>query len=328
MNGYTSGTVTPNNVTQTASATDNIGIQKYQYSHDGSSWTEFSNPWTISWEGSWNFYVRAVDHAGNVGPASDVYTITITRNYQINHTSGAISYALTLQDAINVATGSATVYPLRNMTESSANISGKTLILNSNGVTLEVSSGISISSDARVVIMGNGTISSYAGGAVLHNSGDLQIQGSNIVATTGTYAIANYGRLMIIGGTVTANTAYATVIGSYTGQAPAWPANLNETITACASSCTIHIDGSAIIVNNGTGYGVHHWQGTANLAIHLPPAYSGYIYAKSGYAVKEDVGAHVALNGGTIYSPTGKFYKGSNITIKTNNNLHLSTVGP
>lgn len=76
LNGYSSGSWTRENVTQTASSSDNVGISYYQYSHDGSSVAgTFQNPWTINWDGQWNFYVRAVDHAGNAGAWSNVYTI-------------------------------------------------------------------------------------------------------------------------------------------------------------------------------------------------------------------------------------------------------------
>ena len=75
LNGYSSGAWTNGNVTQTASASDNVGIAYYQYTHDGSSVATFPNPWTINWDGQWNFYVRAVDYAGNAGAWSNVYTI-------------------------------------------------------------------------------------------------------------------------------------------------------------------------------------------------------------------------------------------------------------
>ena len=76
LNGYTSGTWTTGNVVQSFNATDNVGIAKWQYSHDGINVAgEVSNPWEINWNGEWNFYVRAVDYAGNEGQWSDMYTI-------------------------------------------------------------------------------------------------------------------------------------------------------------------------------------------------------------------------------------------------------------
>ena len=77
LNGYTSGSWTNANVTITASATDSeSGISYYQYSHDGTNVVgTMPNPWTISWDGQWNFYVRAVDNVGNIGEWSDVFTI-------------------------------------------------------------------------------------------------------------------------------------------------------------------------------------------------------------------------------------------------------------
>ena len=76
LNGYASGTWTAGNVTQTASATDNIGVSYYQYSNNGGATVyNFPNPFVINWDGAWNFHVRAVDAAGNVGPWSAMYTI-------------------------------------------------------------------------------------------------------------------------------------------------------------------------------------------------------------------------------------------------------------
>ena len=77
LNGYTSGSWTSGNVVMSYSSTENeSGIDHYEYSHDGTNVTNTTpNPWTISWDGQWNFYVRAVDKAGNNGAWSDVWTV-------------------------------------------------------------------------------------------------------------------------------------------------------------------------------------------------------------------------------------------------------------
>ena len=77
LNGYISGIWTNQNVIQDFNASDNIGIAYYEYAHSTgvSSGIQVSNPWTINWDGNWNFYVRAVDQAGNRGAWSNVYTI-------------------------------------------------------------------------------------------------------------------------------------------------------------------------------------------------------------------------------------------------------------
>ena len=77
LNGYASGSWTRGDVTQSFSSIDNeTGIAKYQYSHDGVNVAnDLSNTWVINWDGQWNFYIRAVDNAGNAGPWSDMYTI-------------------------------------------------------------------------------------------------------------------------------------------------------------------------------------------------------------------------------------------------------------
>ena len=90
---YTSGTWTTANVMTRSQSTDSqSGIQKYQYSHDGVNWSEGYTSWThtyssdkttldywITWEGQWNFYIRAIDNLGNVGPASDMFTLRIVK---------------------------------------------------------------------------------------------------------------------------------------------------------------------------------------------------------------------------------------------------------
>ena len=114
LNGYTSSSWTNQNVVQNFSSSDNIGVAYYEYAHSTgvSSATKISNPWTISWDGSWNFYVRAVDQAGNRGAWSNVYTvkrntvlptvnITLPSNtnnqvsLQINDDIGLSGYAVT-----------------------------------------------------------------------------------------------------------------------------------------------------------------------------------------------------------------------------------------
>ena len=77
LNGYTSGSWTSGNVVMSYSSTeDGSGIDHYEYSHDGVNVTNTTpNPWTISWDGQWNFYVRAVDKAGNSGEWSNVWTV-------------------------------------------------------------------------------------------------------------------------------------------------------------------------------------------------------------------------------------------------------------
>ena len=97
LNGYNTGSWTNGNVTISMGSTSNIGIDHYEYSHDGVNWiNDFNNNptgWnrvytssdkssmnvTISWEGNWNFYIRAVDKAGNVSPTSNMFTIRIDK---------------------------------------------------------------------------------------------------------------------------------------------------------------------------------------------------------------------------------------------------------
>ncbi len=92
LGSYTSGTWTKSNVVITASSSDGTGsgIASYQYSHDAANWTAMSNPWTINWDGNWNFYVRSIDNAGNASAASNVFTI---KRDTVNPTCTAVKTA-------------------------------------------------------------------------------------------------------------------------------------------------------------------------------------------------------------------------------------------
>ena len=77
LNGYTSGNWTNRDVVQNFNASDNVGVAYYEYAHSTgeNSGKKVSNHWRINWDGNWNFYVRAVDQAGNRGAWSNAYTI-------------------------------------------------------------------------------------------------------------------------------------------------------------------------------------------------------------------------------------------------------------
>ena len=90
---YTSGSWTTSDVMTRVQSNDaGAGIQKYQYSHDGVNWSEGYTSWSyayynnntmldywITWEGQWNFYIRAIDKLGNTSPVSDVFTLRIVK---------------------------------------------------------------------------------------------------------------------------------------------------------------------------------------------------------------------------------------------------------
>lgn len=63
-------------VKQVQSSTDSgAGGIYYQYSHNNSTWYDMPKDWIISWEGSWNFYVRACDSLGNCSSSAPKYWI-------------------------------------------------------------------------------------------------------------------------------------------------------------------------------------------------------------------------------------------------------------
>lgn len=86
---YPSGTWTSSNVFGSVTSSDNVGVSKYQYSNNGSSWSDIPSNWSPSksgnnltfliTSGNLNYYIRAVDYAGNVSPASSPFTIRIDK---------------------------------------------------------------------------------------------------------------------------------------------------------------------------------------------------------------------------------------------------------
>lgn len=86
---YPSGTWTSNNVFGSVTSSDNVGISKYQYSTNGTSWSDIPSGWSPSKSGNnltflissgnQTYYIRAVDYAGNASPASNAFTIRIDK---------------------------------------------------------------------------------------------------------------------------------------------------------------------------------------------------------------------------------------------------------
>ena len=92
LNGYTQGNMSTGNVKMTLTTTSDYKISKWQYSHDNSSWNDNIGNWsttyandrrtinaTISWSGSWYFYVRAIDENGVPSPSSNRFQIKIDK---------------------------------------------------------------------------------------------------------------------------------------------------------------------------------------------------------------------------------------------------------
>ena len=92
LNGYTQGSMSTGNVKMTLTTTSDYKISKWQYSHDNSSWNDNIGNWsatysndrrtinaTISWSGSWYFYVRAIDENGVPSPSSNRFQIKVDK---------------------------------------------------------------------------------------------------------------------------------------------------------------------------------------------------------------------------------------------------------
>ena len=96
---YSSGSTSDVPVTITAVGHDNVRIAKYIYSHDLNSWSDLTNPWLINWDGSWHFYIKAVDTAGNI---SDNYMefdliisqIPIGRSWEYGYTGNFQTFSV------------------------------------------------------------------------------------------------------------------------------------------------------------------------------------------------------------------------------------------
>ena len=96
---YSSGSTSDVPVTITAVGHDNVGIAKYIYSHDLNSWSDLTNPWLINWDGSWHFYIKAVDTSGNI---SDNYMefdliisqIPIGRSWEYGYTGNFQTFSV------------------------------------------------------------------------------------------------------------------------------------------------------------------------------------------------------------------------------------------
>ena len=117
---YTSGSWTNQDVYHIVSSSDAAsGISYYQYSHDGS--TSWSNDistlgwgssynsnktqltYRINWSGQWNFYVRAVDAAGNISSNSDVFTVRIDKTAPtVSATVSGKTATFTMGDSISL----------------------------------------------------------------------------------------------------------------------------------------------------------------------------------------------------------------------------------
>ena len=350
LNGYTSGTWTASNVTISASATDNIGVAYYQCSHDISNESNaynIPNPWTISWDGWWTFYIRAVDHAGNVGAWSDAFVINRTV-YQINNSS-YITYACTLADAIYLAENSATVYLLKDFTDTSVVYVSKYVIFSTNSHTLYRNDALFVQNGGNLRIDGSGCINTngvstlrvgtggnatFGAVTVLNNAsladvrGYLGIEPNCTLRITGTIGhvlvVAENGRVWTEGGLLQGDQTSNQLI--YTNS------NGNGSTKWCLDTNTvhkeaIHIGGTTAIRAYGSGgcIGISNssnWlaqEGVLNSnpagMVHIKG--QSTLYAAQGTVLVSLFSTNkITVNAGTIYSPGAK-YGNANVTFGT-----------
>ena len=91
LQDYVSNTWTNRDVIQTFTAEDEgSGIAKFQYKEVDSivdifenNWIDVTNPFTLKEEGEYIIRVRAVDKMGNIGEASDEYTVKIDKTLPV-----------------------------------------------------------------------------------------------------------------------------------------------------------------------------------------------------------------------------------------------------
>ena len=115
VGGYTSGNTVSGDVNIIASSSDSeTGINHYEYSHDNFSWNTLpgGSNWRysitnnnqrasywISWSGSWNWYIRSVDNAGNKSTPS-YFSLNIKKPTQ-TCTSQTCTSSATCHDVYN-----------------------------------------------------------------------------------------------------------------------------------------------------------------------------------------------------------------------------------
>ncbi|MDF2866404.1 MAG: hypothetical protein K0R72_1222 [Clostridia bacterium] len=76
FNGYTPGTWTSAAITLNLSSTDaNSGINKYQWSNNGTTWNDFQSSWIYNYDTAQTPCFRSIDNAGNVSAATSYYNI-------------------------------------------------------------------------------------------------------------------------------------------------------------------------------------------------------------------------------------------------------------
>ena len=209
LTNYTSGAWTNQSIVQTYSATDGLSnINYYEYSYDKTKiiGTTTSN-WTLTSDGTYTIYARAVDNAGNRGAWSNSYTInrdTVKPNCSltVSNSPSAVGewYTSDVNIGFNTKTDdrsgvkSGTV----DITSITANTNGTTVTgtvvdnaNNSNTCTLTIKADIAaptITAKANPLSLGNGDYAFT----------------SNVTAT--------YGGL---GGTTTCNPATSNKTGTY-----------------------------------------------------------------------------------------------------------------
>jgi len=81
LNGYASGVWTGHDVRLSFTASDNGNIDYYEYaeSNEALEGTKISNPWTLTQDGLWTIYIRAVDSAGNKSAWSNEYSVLLDK---------------------------------------------------------------------------------------------------------------------------------------------------------------------------------------------------------------------------------------------------------
>jgi hypothetical protein len=76
FNGYATGTWTTANITLNLTSTDaNSGINKYQWSTNGTTWNDFVSTWVYNYDTQQSPSFRSVDNAGNASSATVYYNI-------------------------------------------------------------------------------------------------------------------------------------------------------------------------------------------------------------------------------------------------------------
>ncbi|HIH44309.1 MAG TPA: hypothetical protein HA257_04275 [Candidatus Methanoperedenaceae archaeon] len=170
----------------TLTASDNeggAGVSKTEYSLDGTAWTIYDIPFTISNEGTTILYYRSTDNANNIEPTK-THTINIDKTPPIITINTPMSYGV-------YPTGTSLDFSATDSLSGVASVSGN--LVNTTGAHIDVSSGFTPASGVYTFMVsatdlaGNTVISDPVFFVVYDQNGGFVTGGGWIDSPAGAY---------------------------------------------------------------------------------------------------------------------------------------------